>query len=96
MKNSNLTKIYYAILLTILGIKIITTIFSNGLSVHHGKKISQLQIQKTNLQQQELRLRSELSHKSSISQITTQINISEFIAVSNPIVLSSATTVASN
>jgi hypothetical protein len=90
------TKIYYSILFLILGIKIVTTIFSNGLSVHHGKKISQLQIQKHNLTQQQLRLNAELSNKTSLLKISENYDTSEYINISKPLVLNPTTAVASN
>lgn len=93
--NNNKTKIYYTILLLVLGVKVVATIFSNGLSVHHGKKIAQLQVQKDNLLQQQLKLNSELSSKSSLAQITENYDTSNFIAISNPIVISNNSSVAS-
>ena len=94
--NNNKIKLYYLTILFILGIKVVATIFSNGMSVHHGKKIAQLQTQKDNLLQQQLRLSAELSNKSSLAQITQQYDLSEYVAISNPLVISAATTVASN
>lgn len=93
---NNKTKAYYTVLLLVLGIKVISTVFSNGLSVHHGKKIAQLQIQKNNVLQQQMLLSGELSSKSSLAQITENYDISEFVTISNPIVLNNSTTVASN
>jgi len=89
-------KIYYTILLLVLGIKVVTTIFTNGLTVHHGKKVAQLQVQKNNLLQQELRLSSELSHRSSLAQISENYDISEYKVITNPIIISNSNTVASN
>jgi hypothetical protein len=93
---NNKTKIYYTILFLVLGIKVVTTLFSNGLTVHHGKKISQLQIQKSNLLQQQMVLSGELSSKSSLAQVTENYDISKFITISNPIILNTTTSVASN
>ena len=93
---NNKTKAYYTILFLVLGIKVVTTIFSNGLSVHHGKKIAQLQIQKNNLLQQQMILSAELSNKSSLAQVTETYDLSNYITISNPVVLNSTTTVASN
>lgn len=93
---NNKTKAYYTILFLVLGIKVVTTIFSNGLSVHHGKKIAQLQIQKSNLLQQQMVLSAELSNKSSLAQVTQNYDLSNFVTISNPVVLNTTTTVASN
>jgi len=93
--NKNKTKIYYTILLLVLGIKVVSTVFSNGLSVHHGKKIAQLQVQKNNLLEQQMRLNSELSGKASLLEITQEFDTSEYIAISNPIILTSSIAVAS-
>ena len=93
---NNKTKAYYAVLFLVLGIKVVTTIFSNGLSVHHGKKIAQLQIQKNNLLQQQMLLSGELSNKSSLAQVTQNYDLSEYVTISNPVVLNTTTTVASN
>ena len=90
------TKAYYTILFLVLGIKVVATIFRNGLSVHHGKKIAQLQIQKTNLLQQQMVLSGELSNKSSLAQVTENYDLSNYITISNPVVLNTTTTVASN
>lgn len=90
------TKIYYTLLLLVLGVKVVTTIFSNGLSVHHGKKIAQLQVQKDNLQQQQIRLSGELSNKSSISYVSSVYDLSEFITITKPIILITSSAVASN
>ncbi len=94
--NNTKINIYYSILLLVLGLKVVATIFSNGLSVHHGKKIAQLQVQKSNLLQQEMKLNSELSSRSSLAQITDTYDISGYVAISNPVILNSITTVASN
>jgi hypothetical protein len=93
---NNKIKIFYITLLFILSIKVVTTLFSNGLSVHHGKKIAQLQVQKSNLLQQQMVLNGELSTKSSLASITDNYDVSEFIAISNPLILNTTTTVASN
>lgn len=93
--NNNKTKIYYTILLLVLGVKVVTTIFSNGLSVHHGKKIAQLQVQKNNLLEQQMRLNSELSSKSSLAHITKDYDVSSFVSIANPLVLTTSTSVAS-
>lgn len=94
--NHTTTKIYYTILLLVLGVKIIATIFNNGLGVHHGKKIAQLQIQKDNLLQQQLRLSAELSTKASLAQIREEYDVSHFVVISQPLVINSSSTVASN
>lgn len=96
MKHTKTIKLYYTILLLVLGVKIVATIFSNGLSVHHGKKLAQLQVQKNNLLQQQLKLSSEFSHKASLAQISGEYDLSEYIPITKPLVLGSATTVASN
>ena len=96
MKNTKTIKFYYTILLLVLGLKVVATIFSTGLAVHHGKKIAQLQVQKDNLLQQQLKLSGELSEKTSLSYITADYDTSGFIAISKPIVLGATTTVASN
>lgn len=96
MKNTRTIKLYYTILLLVLGIKVVATIFSNGLSVHHGKKIAQLQLQKNNLLQQQLRLSGELSERSSLAQLSTQYDLSGYVPITKPLVLTTATTVASN
>ncbi len=94
--NNNKIKFYYTILLLVLGIKVVATIFSSGLSVHHGKKIAHLQVQKNNLLEQQMRLSNELSDKSSLASIITEYDVSNYIAISKPLVLNSSTTVASN
>lgn len=96
MKHTKTIKLYYTILLLVLGVKVVATIFSNGLSVHHGKKIAQLQLQKNNLLQQQMRLSSELSQKSSLTQLDTQYDLSGYVPITKPLVLTAATTVASN
>lgn len=94
--NNNKIKFYYAILLLVLGIKVVATIFSSGLSVHHGKKIAQLQLQKNNLLEQQLRLNSDFSNKSSLATIVTQHDVSRYISISKSLIINSSTTVASN
>ena len=96
MNNNKNIKIYYALLLLVLGLKVVATIFNSGLSVHHGKKIAQLQVQKNNLLEQQMRLNSDFSNKSSLASIITQHDISSYVAISKPLVLNSSTTVASN
>ena len=95
MKN-NTIKIYYIILVLVITIKVVTTIFTNGLAVHHGKKVAQLEIQRNNLQIQQLKLNRELSSKSSLATVTNTFDTSEFTAISNPIIIKNSTTVASN
>lgn len=94
--NNNKIKIYYTILLLILGIKVVATIFSSGLSVHHGKKIAQLQVQKNNLLEQQMRLNSDFSNRSSLASIASEHDISKYISISKPLIINSSTTVASN
>jgi len=96
MNKTKAIKLYYTILLLVLGAKVVTTIFSNGMAVHHGKKIAQLQLQKNNLLQQEMRLSSELSNKTSLAQISSEYDLSEYVAISHPLALSASTAVASN
>jgi hypothetical protein len=96
MNNNKNIKIYYTILLLVLGVKVAATIFSGGLSVHHGKKIAQLQVQKNNLLEQQMRLNSDFSNKSSLSSIATEYDLANYISISKPLVLNSSTTVASN
>jgi len=95
MKNKTVS-IYYTTLVLLLAIKVVTTIFTNGLAVHHGKKIAQLQLQKNNLQEQQIKLHSELSQRSSLAQITTQFDVSEFTTITNPIIIANSQAVASN
>lgn len=96
MTNNKKIKIYYTLLLLVVGIKVVTTIFNGGLSVHHGKKIAQLQIQKNNLLEQQMRLENEYSNKSSLASIITQHDISNYITISQPLVLHNSSAVASN
>lgn len=93
---NNKTKIYYTILLLVLGVKVVATIFSNGLSVHHGKKIAQLQVQKENLQQQQIKLSEEFSYKSSLTYVSGKYDLSEYTPISKPIILITSSAVASN
>lgn len=93
---NNKVKLYYLLLASIIGIKIVATIFSNGMSVHHGKKIAQLQVQKNNLIQQHMLLNSELSNKSSLGNIIEEYDILGYVAISKPIVINASNTVASN
>ncbi len=95
MKNKAV-KIYYLAIVLLLTVKVGTTIFTNGLAVHHGKKVAQLQLQSTNLQAQQIRLSSELSQKSSLSQVTKKFDTSNFTAIRNPIVIANSQAVASN
>lgn len=94
--NSNKIKFYYTVLLLVLGLKVITTIFTGGLSVHHGKKITQLQVQKNNLLEQQMRLNSEYSNKSSIASIISEHDVSNYVSISKPLIVHSSSTVASN
>ena len=95
MKSKTVT-IYYTALVLLLTIKVVTTIFTNGLAVHHGKKIAQLQLQKDNLQAQQIKLNSELSQRSSLTQITTHFDLSGYITINNPIIITNSLAVASN
>ena len=94
--NNKKVKLYYIVLFLVLGVKVIATIFSNGLGVHHGKKIAHLQVQKDNLLQQQLKLTAELSSRSSLAQITQEYDLSGFTTISKPLVINSSSTVASN
>ncbi len=91
----NKTKLYYITLTTVLGIKIVMTIFQGGLSVHHGTKIAQLKLQKNNLIKEELRLTTELSKKSSISQIISDQDLTQFHGIGDTIIISANNEVAS-
>lgn len=94
--NNKSVKLYYTILIAVIAVKVVATIFTNGLAVHHGKKVAQLQIQKTNLHEQQLRLNSELSARSSLTQIAQTYDVSEYTPITSPIVLTAGSTVASN
>ena len=89
-------KLYYILLILVIGAKVVGTVVSNGLLVHHGKKIAQLQVQKNNLNQQQLVLQSELAHTTSLATIAANSDISEYVQITQPIVIRPATTVASN
>lgn len=93
---NNKVKLYYLLLASVIGVKIVATIFSSGMSVHHGKKIAQLQVQKNNLLQQHMLLNSELSNKGSLANIVTEYDVSGYVAISKPIVINTLNTVASN
>lgn len=91
----NKTKIYYALLTTIVGLNIVMTIFQGGLSTHHSTKIAQLKLQKNNLLQQQLKLSAELSQKSSLSQIINQEDLGQFQVIGKTIIITSNQEVAS-
>ncbi|NCQ65472.1 MAG: hypothetical protein COZ34_01760 [Candidatus Pacebacteria bacterium CG_4_10_14_3_um_filter_34_15] len=83
----NKTKLYYITLITILGIKVVMTIFQGGLSAHHGIKIAQLKLQKNNLMQEQLKLTAELSQKNSISQIISDQDLAQFHSIGETIII---------
>lgn len=91
-----ITKLYYIAIILILLSKVGLTLFSNGLAVHHGKKIAHLQVQRNNLLTQQLKLTSELSEKSSIASISEVISLEEYSPISKPIIISQIDSVASN
>ena len=91
----NKTKTYYIILATIVGLKIVTTVFQGGLSAHHGTKIAQLKLQKNNLAQEQLRLTSKLSQKSSISRVIENQDLTQFHGIGNTITITANNKVAS-
>lgn len=92
---TNKTKLYYITILTILGIKIVATIFQGGLSTHHGVKIAQLKLQKNNLMQEQIRLSAKLSQKSSISQVIDDQDLTQFHSIGDTISISTNNEVAS-
>lgn len=93
--NKNKVKFYYILLASIIGVKVVATIFSGGLSVHHGKKISQLTLQKNNLLQQELSLTTQLSSKSSLAGLINEEDLTEYQIILNPTAISMNSSVAS-
>lgn len=96
INKQSIIKLYYLVLILALVTKVGATIFSNGLAVHHGKKIAQLQIQKNNLTSQQVKLTSQLSEKTSIASISQTYDLSSYTQISNPVLLTNNTTVASN
>jgi len=83
----NKTKLYYITLISILGVKIIMTIFQVGLSVNHGVKIAQLKLQKNNLMQEQLRLTTQLSQKSSLTKIIDDQDLTQYHGIGDTIVV---------
>jgi hypothetical protein len=91
----NKTKLYYITLTTIIGLKIVATIFQGGLSAHHGTKVSQLKLQKNNLAQEQIRLSTKLSQKTSIAQTLENQDLSKFHGIGDTIVITNTNEVAS-
>lgn len=95
MNKTRKIKIYYFILIGIIGFKVITTIFQVGLSAHHGSKIAQLKLQQNNIAQEKLRLTTQLAEKSSISQIVSDQDLTQYQSISDTIVITVNNEVAS-
>ncbi len=91
----NKTKLYYITLITILGIKVVMTIFEGGLSSHHGVKIAQLKLQKNNLMQEQLKLTTKLSQKNSISHVISDQDLAQFHSIGDTIIITTNNEVAS-
>ena len=91
----NKTKLYYITLATIVGLKIVATVFQGSLSAHHGTKIAQLKLQKNNLAQEQLKLTSKLSQKSSISQVIKDQDLTKFHGIGDTITITANNEVAS-
>jgi hypothetical protein len=91
----NKIKIYYSALLVIVLFQVAMTIFSGSMSVYYNKKATNLSAQKQALAKEKMRLSNELAQKSSLSYIKHNYDLSQYEPISNPIVISGLSTVAS-
>lgn len=93
--NTNIVKKYYILLATIVGIKIITTVFAGGVSIYQSEKLSELNMQQYNLMQKEQKLKNELSQKASITNLVASNDFVEYKEIQDSLSISINTTLAS-
>lgn len=93
--NTNIVKKYYILLATIVGIKIITTVFAGGVSIYQSEKIAKLNMQQYNLMQKEQKLKNELSQKASITNLVASNDFVEYKEIQDTLNISINTTLAS-
>lgn len=93
--NNKLT-IYYLILLSFIGVKLIGTIYQGSLLVFHSRSSHKLSEQKNKLEDQKLSLNLKLAEQQSLTQISQSDQIKQFELVTKPVTINSIVTVAAN
>lgn len=91
--NSKLS-IYYLILISIVGLKLVGTIYQGSLLVFHSRSSHKLSEQKSKLEDQKLSLNLKLAEQQSLTQISQSVEIKQFELVTKPVTINTAVTVA--
>lgn len=84
---------YYLTLATIVGTKIIETVFAGSVLVGKGSTVSQLKQEQQTLLAEKQRLQQELAQAQSLSQLD-QTQLAAYSPITTPIVLEVPSTVA--
>lgn len=86
---------YYLVLGLALVTKVATTVYSGSMVVDHGKKISKLEQQKRELDQNKSVLTREIAQNKSLERLTEVAQKNNYSPISRPIVITSSANVAS-
>jgi hypothetical protein len=98
-KMTKITKVtiicFYVTVLSILSVKVVETVFSGSVLVGKSNTLSQLRIQKSQLEQEKSALQEQLGHSTSLAIVTKADTVKSYVPIDTPIVLEVSTTVAS-
>lgn len=84
---------YYLTLATVVGTKIVETVFTGSILIGKGSTVSQLKQEKQTLANEKQRLQQELAQAQSLSQLD-QVQLAAYSPITTPIVLEVPSTVA--
>lgn len=96
MKNKNIAYYsYYFILLAVLGFQVIQTVYSGGIFVHNTHQLKNLNAQNQILVEENQRLATSLSNETSLGNLASSDTLEGYNKITNPIVITDKTMVAS-
>lgn len=86
---------YLCVLAATLVVKTASTVYSGSMVVNHGFKVAQLEQQKQSLEHQKAMYTQEIAESTSLYRLTEQAAASNFVAISQPLVVAGSSSVAS-
>jgi hypothetical protein len=84
--------IYYIFVASILGIKLVSTLFQGSMVAYHSQQIHTLTITHKQLVAQKLSLQAQISSQQSLVALQDGLQSADYLAISNPILVVSAPT----